>query len=181
MADELDGLAAAMGRKVEKIREKMLSNDIMYHIRMSAKNFKSIVMNLDSDFFVVSFYDGSLKKRTIRKLFSNSSTVIIFHSLLPIEPNIDETQKMLEANVRIELTKEECVSIDLDSESIWDSHSLTLFQSILSERFKAIIASTVSEQSQNQSQLAVPVPSISQNKGAVGLRRNQADSLYIYI
>lgn len=76
--DDLDGLAAAMGRKAEKIREKVLSNDIMYRIRMSAKKFKSIVMSLDSDFFVVSVYDGSPKKRTIRKVFSNSPTVIIF-------------------------------------------------------------------------------------------------------
>lgn len=75
--DDIDGLAAAMGRKVEKIREKVLSNDIMYHIRMSAKKFKSIAMNLDSDFFVVSVYDGSPKKRTIRNVFSNSPTVIV--------------------------------------------------------------------------------------------------------
>ena len=75
--DDLDGLAAAMGRKVDKIREKVLPNDIMYHIRMSAKKFKSIAMNLDSDFFVVSVYDGSPKKRIIRKVFSNPPTVIM--------------------------------------------------------------------------------------------------------
>ena len=75
--DDLDGLAAAMGRKVEKIREKVLSTDTVYHIRMSAKKFKSIAMNPASNFFVVSLYDGSPKERTIRKLFLNSPTVII--------------------------------------------------------------------------------------------------------
>lgn len=85
---------------------------------------------------------------------------------------------MPEVYVRIGLKKEECVSIDLDFESIWDPHPLTPFQSILSERLKAVISSTVSEQSPNQSQLAVPVPSILQHKGTMGLRRDQADSLH---
>lgn len=84
---------------------------------------------------------------------------------------------MLEACVRIGLKKEECVSIDLDLESIWASHSLTPFQSILSERLKDVISSTAFEQSQNQSQLAVPVPSILQNKGTVGLKGSQTDPL----
>ena len=84
---------------------------------------------------------------------------------------------MLEAYVRIGLKKEECVSIDLDLESIWASHSFTAFQSILSERLKAVISSTGFEQSQQQSHLAVPVPSILQNRGTVGLKGNQADSL----
>lgn len=84
---------------------------------------------------------------------------------------------MLEADVCIGLKKEECVSIDLDLGSIWDPHSLTSFQSILCERLKAVNFSTVSEQSPNQSQIAVPVPSILQNKGTVGLMGNQANSL----
>lgn len=44
MIFDLDGLAAAMGRKVEKIREKVLSNDIIYHIRMSAMKFKRMAV-----------------------------------------------------------------------------------------------------------------------------------------
>ena len=84
---------------------------------------------------------------------------------------------MLEANVRIGLKKEECVSIDLDLKSIWDPHSLTPFQSILSERLKAVISSTDTKQSRNQSQLAVPGPSILRNEDPPGLMGNQADSL----
>ena len=75
--DDLDGLAAAMGRKVEKIREKVLSNDTIYYIRMSAKKFKSIAMNPDLTFFVVSVYDDSPKERTICKFFSSPPTVTI--------------------------------------------------------------------------------------------------------
>lgn len=68
--------------------------------------------------------------------------------------------------------------MDLDFESIWDPHSLTPFQSILSKRLKAVVSSTVSEQPRNQSQLAVPIPPILQRKGTMGLRRNQGDSLH---
>ena len=50
---------------------------------------------------------------------------------------------MPEVYVRIGLKKEECVSIDLDFESIWAPHSLTTFQSILSERLNAVVPSTV--------------------------------------
>ncbi|KAM0798961.1 hypothetical protein BDR22DRAFT_347128 [Usnea florida] len=39
--DDLDGLAAAMGCKVEKIREKVLSDDIIYHILTHRKNGQS--------------------------------------------------------------------------------------------------------------------------------------------
>ena len=80
--------------------------------------------------------------------------------------------------MRIGLKKEKCVSMDLDFDLIWDPHSLTPFQSILSERLKAVVSSTVSEQSRNQSQLAVPISSILQRKGTMGLRRNQCDSLH---
>ena len=66
-----------MGCKVEKIREKVLSDNMFYRIYMSAKQFKSMAMNLDSNFFTVSFYSDSLKKRTIRKVFSKSPTVTI--------------------------------------------------------------------------------------------------------
>ena len=77
-ADEhLDGLAAAMGRKVEKIREKVLSDDIIYHIRMSAMKCNRVAMDLDPNFFIVSVYGDSPKKRTIRKVFSRSPTVTI--------------------------------------------------------------------------------------------------------
>ena len=79
--------------------------------------------------------------------------------------------------MRIDLKKEKCVAMDLDFESIWDPHSLTPFQSILSERLKAVVSSTA-EQSRNQSQLAVPIPSILQRKGTMGLRRNQCNSLH---
>ena len=75
--DDLDGLAAAMGCKVEKIREKVLSDDIIHHIRMSATKFKTMAMNLDSNFFIVSFYSDSPEKRTIRKVFSKSPIVTI--------------------------------------------------------------------------------------------------------
>lgn len=80
--------------------------------------------------------------------------------------------------MRIGLKKEKCVAMDLDFESIWDPHSLTPFQSILSERLKAAVSSTVSEQSRNQSQFAIPIPSILQRKGTMGLRRSQGDSLH---
>ena len=80
--------------------------------------------------------------------------------------------------MRIGLEKEECVSIGSDFESVWAPHSLTPFQSILSERLKAAVSSTVSRQSRNQSRLAVPVPSILQHKGTMGLRKDQADSLH---
>ena len=75
--DDLDGLAAAMGCKVEKISEKVLSDDIIYHIYMSATKFKRMAMDLDSNVFIVSFYGDSPKKRTIRKVFSKSPTVTI--------------------------------------------------------------------------------------------------------
>ena len=73
--DDRDGLAAAMGRKVEKTREKVLSNDIMCRIRMSAMRFRT--MALDSNFFVISAYGDSPKKRTLRTVFSDSPTVTI--------------------------------------------------------------------------------------------------------
>ena len=66
-----------MGRKVEKIHEKV-SDETMYRIRMSAMKFKRMATDLDSNFFVVSAYSDSPKKRTIRKLFSNSPTVTTF-------------------------------------------------------------------------------------------------------
>ena len=73
----IDGLAAAMGCKVEKNREKVLSDDIIFRIYMSATKFKGMAMNLDSNFFIVSFYSDSPKKRTIRKVLSKSPTVTI--------------------------------------------------------------------------------------------------------
>ena len=66
-----------MGRKVEKIREKVLSDDIIYHIRMSAMKCNRVAMDLDPNFFIVSVYGDSSKKRTIRKVFSKSPTVTI--------------------------------------------------------------------------------------------------------
>ena len=83
---------------------------------------------------------------------------------------------MLEVYVRIGLKKEECVSLDLGFESLWDPKSLTPFQSILSERLTAVASSSISEQSRNQSQLAARDPSILQHKGTMGLRENQAGS-----
>ena len=74
---DLDGLAAAMGRKVEKLRKKVLSDDVIYRLRMSAMKFKRMAMNLDSNLFVVSVYDDSPKKWTVRKVFSSSPTVTI--------------------------------------------------------------------------------------------------------
>ena len=67
---------------------------------------------------------------------------------------------MLEVYMRIGLKKELYVSIDLEFESIWDPHSLNPFQSILSKRLKVVVSRTISEQSQNQSQLANPISSI---------------------
>ena len=83
---------------------------------------------------------------------------------------------MVEVYVRIGLKKEECVSINLGFESLWDPKSLTPFQSMLSERLTAVASNTVSEQSRNQSQLAVRDPSILQHRGTMGLRGNQAGS-----
>ena len=76
--DDRDKLAAAMGRKVEKTREKVLSNDMMCRIQMSAMKFRR--MALDSNFFVISAYSDSPKKRALYRVFSDSPTVTI---LLP--------------------------------------------------------------------------------------------------
>lgn len=80
--NDLNRLAAAIEYKVEKIREKVLSDDIIYYIRILAIKYNRVAIDLDPNFFIVSVYGDLPKKRTIRKVFSKSPTITI--SLLNI-------------------------------------------------------------------------------------------------
>ncbi len=73
--DDRDKLAAALGVKLQNLREKVLPSETMPSIRLSAKKFKTVLRDYERSLAVVSAYGTWSRKRTVGQWFLKSSVV----------------------------------------------------------------------------------------------------------